>query len=142
MVRHIPTYKKYITVRGEAEESSGILTLKKVAASKNGVSVIVDDVNYSLEGAKFNLYDEHDNFITELITNSNGEAVYEGLSVGKYYVKETTPSKGFEVNPNKIEFEVTRKAGAGWTGLTGSTTEVPGFQLSFTFLPMVTLVAV
>lgn len=112
MVRHIPTYKKYITVRGEAEESSGILTLKKVAASKNGVSVIVDDVNYSLEGAKFNLYDEHDNFITELITNSNGEAVYEGLSVGKYYVKETTPSKGFEVNPDKIEFEVTRKAGA------------------------------
>ena len=112
MVRHIPTYKKTQVLNGDAEEVSGVLTLKKVAVPKNGVSVTIDGTNYSLEGAKFNLYDEHDNFITELITNSNGEAVYEGLSVGKYYVKETTPSKGFEVNPDKIEFEVTRKAGA------------------------------
>lgn len=64
-------------------------------------------VEASLEGAVYGIYDLSDNLIQELTTDSNGYAKSKPLpDLGRYYLQEITPSKGYELDENKYYFNV------------------------------------
>ena len=60
----------------------------------------------TLEGAKFGVYNERNELIAELITDSNGKASCE-LKYGKYHLKELdTGSIYYLLNEQTFEFEI------------------------------------
>lgn len=62
-----------------------------------------------LSGATFELYmtAPEQQMIRRYITNNDGEILVENLPQGHYYFKEVTPPEGYQLNPNRIEFEIT-----------------------------------
>ena len=63
-----------------------------------------------MAGIKFNIYDANTNeFITEAITDDNGEIIIDNLSKGSYKIKEIDNQEipGYEVNEEEIYFEIT-----------------------------------
>lgn len=65
-------------------------------------------VESSLENAVYGIYNYNDTLITTIKTNSSGYAKSETLpDVGKYYIKEITPSKGYELDDTKYYFSIT-----------------------------------
>lgn len=63
-----------------------------------------------IAGIKFNIYDANTNeFITEAITDDNGEIIIDNLSKGSYKIKEIDNQEipGYEVNEEEIYFEIT-----------------------------------
>ena len=63
---------------------------------------IIPQGEASLDGAKYNLYDENNNLIKEL-TITNNQAIIENLDFGKYYLKEITPGTGYTLDNNVYE---------------------------------------
>lgn len=62
---------------------------------------------YSLEGAKFNIYDSDDNYVDTLITDANGNTSAVTLETGSYYFRETKAPKGYILdNITKYPFKV------------------------------------
>ncbi len=61
--------------------------------------------NATLEGAVYGIYNTSNEKIGELKTNSSGYAISDYLpSLGEFYVKEITPSKGYTLDKNKYSF--------------------------------------
>ena len=63
-----------------------------------------------MAGIKFNIYDANTNeFITEAITDDNGEIIIDNLSKGSYKIKEIDNQEipGYEINEKEIYFEIT-----------------------------------
>lgn len=59
----------------------------------------------SLEGAIYGIYNTSNEKIGELKTDSNGYAISDYLpSLGEFYLKEITPSKGYTLDKNKYSF--------------------------------------
>jgi hypothetical protein len=86
-----------VNLKFENEKIKGYLEITKVDKKDN---------SKTLEGAKFGIYNDKDELITELITDENGKANYE-LEYGKYYVKELdTGSVYYLLNENHFEFEI------------------------------------
>lgn len=52
----------------------------------------------SLKNAEYTLYDLNERVIDRKLTDENGVAVFDGLAKGTYYVKETKPSAGYNVD--------------------------------------------
>ena len=62
----------------------------------------------TLSGAIYGLYKEDGTKITTLETNNEGKVTSSSiLSLGRYYVMEETPSKGYLLDNNKYYFEIT-----------------------------------
>lgn len=82
----------------ENERIKGFVEITKVDSKDN---------NKKLEGAKFGLYNENDELIDTLVTDSQGIAVSGELYKGKYYLKELdTGSVYYLLNENTYEFEI------------------------------------
>ncbi len=64
------------------------------------------DYNLPLEGAKYGIYYEDGTLYQEITTDNTGKAILEQIALGKYYVKEIIPPYGYELNNEKIYFEV------------------------------------
>ena len=63
--------------------------------------------NASLENAIYGIYTTNNEKIGELTTDSDGYAISDYLpSLGEFYVKEITPSKGYTLDKNKYSFIV------------------------------------
>lgn len=62
----------------------------------------------TLEGAIYGIY-EDDILIDELVTDVNGQIEIKNLKLGKYYVKELTPSKGYNLDENIYEVDLTHE---------------------------------
>lgn len=60
----------------------------------------------TLKGAIYTLYDE-DNNIVDTITTGKKDKI-ENLPLGKYTIKETTPSQGYLLDKNIYTFEITK----------------------------------
>ena len=61
--------------------------------------------NASLENAIYGIYTTNNEKIGELRTDSNGYAISDYLpSLGEFYIKEITPSKGYTLDKNKYSF--------------------------------------
>lgn len=82
----------------ENERIKGFVEITKVDSKDN---------NKKLEGAKFGLYNENDELIDTLVTDSQGIAISGELYKGKYYLKELdTGSVYYLLNENTYEFEI------------------------------------
>ena len=68
---------------------------------------IIPSGEATLEGAVYGVYNaETDVLISKVTTDKNGTGRLEHLpTFGKYYLKEITPSKGYELDDNKYYFE-------------------------------------
>lgn len=60
-----------------------------------------------LAGAVYELYDENHKLIGTYMTDKDGKIYAEDLAFGKYYFKETIAPKGYELDTEPNEFEVT-----------------------------------
>ena len=60
----------------------------------------------SLEGAIYELYDEDNNIVDAIITGTKDKI--ENLPLGKYTLKEKTPSKGYLLDTNIYDIEITK----------------------------------
>ena len=67
---------------------------------------IIPSGEAKLDGAKYNLYDENNNLIQELIIENN-QAQIKNLDFGKYYIKEIEPGIGYTLDNNTYEINIT-----------------------------------
>lgn len=89
---------------------------KEVIYFKN--ELIVNDLEFNkvdsetgnpLAGATIEIYDaETDKLVFTGESNKNGQIIVKNLSYGKYYIKETKAPENYEINSEKIYFEVTK----------------------------------
>lgn len=64
-------------------------------------------VDSTLKGAVYGIYDYNDTLITTITTDENGYAKSSILpNLGNYYLKEITPSTGYELDDNKYYFDI------------------------------------
>ena len=68
---------------------------------------VIDGDKISLEGVIFALFDENKNYIKEATTDKDGEAIFNNLSKGKYFIKEVSNDGKFVLDDNY--YEVTLK---------------------------------
>lgn len=65
----------------------------------------------SLKGAVYGIYDEEDKLISQLITDEFGHAEsLENLDIGTYFVKEISPSEGYELDETIYRVEINSAA--------------------------------
>ena len=60
--------------------------------------------NSTLSNAKYGIYDEDNNLITLVLTDTLGNATSDNLKFGKYYLKEVSPSYGYLKDETSYEF--------------------------------------
>lgn len=64
-------------------------------------------VEATLKGAVYAIYDYNNSLITKITTDENGYAKSGILpDIGNYYLKEITPSQGYELDDNKYYFTI------------------------------------
>ena len=97
-----------------AEPDSGNITVSKKSAYPSLTDAL--PANYTLKGAKYYVYsdsgcktrakDLYDNDIV-LTTDKNGKTSVVKVAAGDYWIKEVTPSKGFELDKKTYHVTVT-----------------------------------
>lgn len=89
------------------EESKAGLSIQKQSAD---TSITSGNSNYSLAGAVYTIYSDSacTKKVTTITTNANGLAKTgdEALDAGTYYVKETIPSPGYDLDTTKYTFKL------------------------------------
>lgn len=89
------------------------LSLLKTSANKTLTDIA--KAGYSLEGAEYGVYKSYDNAtnqknkINTLITNEHGKSNTLNLDKGKYFVRETKAPKGFKLDQQIYEVDLTSK---------------------------------
>lgn len=81
---------------------------------------------YSLAGAEYTVYSDSglSKSVGKIVTDTNGYGKLENLKAGTYYVKETLPSAGYMLDPNKYTVVVNPGKTTGVNG--GKVAETPG----------------
>ena len=59
-----------------------------------------------LPDTKIEIYIENDEFVFTGVTDENGKIIINRLPVGKYYILEKEAKEGWEINPDKMFFEI------------------------------------
>lgn len=73
------------------------------------ITKIDKKTNERLNGATFGIYDEDNNEVDRIVTDSQGKGISKLLPYGKYFVKEIdTGSKYYLLNTEKYEFEISK----------------------------------
>ena len=106
-------YQKLMTFSHPAPVNA-VLNLN-VKGGKIAINKVDSDTDSStprgeatLEGAIYGVYKEDGTYITEIRTDKNGYAQSGYLpSIGRFYLQEITPSKGYELDTNKYYFDLT-----------------------------------
>ena len=60
----------------------------------------------ALPNTLIEIYNENDELIFSGRTNENGKIIIPGLRYGKYYIVEKEATEGYNLNPNKMWFEI------------------------------------
>lgn len=82
----------------------GSLSITKIDSEKTATGDIK-----KLSGAEFELYNDKNQLITTLITDTEGAATIKGLPLGEYTLKETKAPEGYNVLKNPISVSITNK---------------------------------
>lgn len=84
------------------EVDGGSITINKVdSENKNRLEA-------TLKGAIYGLYDSKDNLIEKLVTDEKGIAYIKDLPLGLYKIRELQPSKGYILDENIYEINITK----------------------------------
>lgn len=75
-------------------------------SGKIQIKEIDDETNKPIEGVEFELLDLNGNVIQTSITNEQGEAIFENLTVGKYQLKEKSTNQDYIMNMQTTEVEI------------------------------------
>lgn len=59
-----------------------------------------------LPNTKIEIYTEEDELIFTGVTDENGKIIIDRLPIGKYYILEKEAPEGYEINPDKMFFEI------------------------------------
>ena len=59
-----------------------------------------------LPDTKIEIYTENDELVFTDVTDENGKIIIDRLPVGKYYILEKEAKEGWEINPDKMFFEI------------------------------------
>ena len=89
----------------------------KIVGGKIAINKVDRDTGLSkpqgdatLKGAVYGVYREDGSYVTEIITDENGYAKSGYLpSLGRFFLQEKTPSKGYELDTNKYYFDITKE---------------------------------
>lgn len=84
------------------EVHSGSIKINKMDSEN------INRLEATLEGAIYGIYDEEE-LINTITTNENGIGYINNLPLGKYYVKEITASKGYKLDNNTYEINITKE---------------------------------
>lgn len=94
-----------ILVRVTVKAVGGDVSVEKVDADT--LKSEPQGIESSLENAVYGIYNYNDVLIATIKTDSSGFAKSDILpEIGKYYIKEITPSKGYELDHNKYYFNI------------------------------------
>ena len=110
--------EKSIYLNKSSDEYS--ITLKNIRKKGTAVLIKKDEVDETrIEGAEYAVYARNPIYNTEgeikynsgdlvekAVTNENGEAIFEGLDWGEYYIKETQTVYGYELSEKEYNFYV------------------------------------
>lgn len=89
----------------ENEKIKGKVEITKISADDNKLTG--DKKGTPLANVVFEIYNDKDELIENLITDENGKATSKILEYGKYYIKEKdTNSEAYLLNTNTHEFEI------------------------------------
>lgn len=102
---NIPVSASYKII---AKKIVGSITIKKY-----GESLIINDNNHSfglkeMEGVTYALYNEDNELIKELTTDSSGKITYKNLDLGTYFLKETKTKNGYIIDEVIHKIELTQ----------------------------------
>lgn len=118
--------KYIIVVEQENDATVGEITLKTEGEALNDALKKEDKYEFiyamkPIKGAEYSLYareeikeqyDESiikydkDELVATLVTNENGELVFTNVPQGKYYIKQTKPARGYALNKEEKEIEI------------------------------------
>lgn len=91
----------------ENEITNVVFENERIKGNVQITKVDAKDENKKLEGVKFGLYDENNELIETLETDSQGMATSKDLYKGKYYLKELdSGSVYYLLNEDTFEFEI------------------------------------
>ncbi len=94
-----------ITFQVTIKSTGGKVTVEKL--DKDNLS-ITPQGDATLKGAIYGIYDNDDNKITEISIGNNSKVTSPNLpKLGKYYLQEIKPSKGYTLDKQKYYFEIT-----------------------------------
>lgn len=94
-----------ITFKVKIKSIGGNVTVEKL--DKDNLSVTPKG-DATLKGAIYGIYDIDDNKITEVTIGSNSKVTSPNLpKLGRYYLQEIKPSKGYTLDKQKYYFEIT-----------------------------------
>ena len=94
-----------ITFQVTIKSTGGKVTVEKL--DKDNLSVTPQG-DATLKGAIYGIYDNDDNKITEVSIGNNSKVTSPNLpKLGKYYLQEIKPSKGYTLDKQKYYFEIT-----------------------------------
>lgn len=97
--------KVYFEITEDGEIVKANMTNEKI---KSTIKIHkIDEDNNSLKGVLIGIYDLNDNLIYSGLTDDEGYLEYE-LEYGRYYFQEISPLKGYELNTEKVFFEITK----------------------------------
>lgn len=98
------THQKEIKIKIKVTETKvKINKLDKETNSKE------NSTEAELEGAKYQLYDKNMKKLAIIEIDKNHEAYIKNLIYGKYYLQEIEAGKGYELDKNIYEFEITKE---------------------------------
>lgn len=82
----------------------------KIAIHKvdNDTGLSIPQGEATLKGAVYGIYQEDGTYVSSITTDENAYAQSDYLpSLGRFYLQEITPSKGYELDKNKYYFDIT-----------------------------------
>ena len=114
IVKEIESNKDYVIDSKEASiklEFDEFKTLKLTNELKKGsikiIKVDSQNIETRIPGVKFEIYDENQNFITEVTTNENGEAFVANLPINKQYIiKEVETNEQYELSNDIVTIKL------------------------------------
>ena len=85
------------------------LTIKVVTGKIHLTKIGMDNsTDSTLEGATYGVY-QNNLQIGSIITNSSGVGYLDNLPIGRYMVKEIVPSKGYKLDVNRFDIDITEQ---------------------------------
>ena len=97
----------------ENERIKGKIEIIKTSEDKN--KVLKTEEGMPLEGVKFEVYNENNEIVDQIVTDKEGKATTKQLYKGKYKVKEIETNEWYILDENEYDVEIKNNEEKGTT---------------------------